>query len=187
MITCLEIIETGNILLLTDKEDPTPEEIENLAQIWIDLYDQYKNKYDPQNQNKIFNATKEIEYLANKYDEIGLIVEALKFDKDERLIDILRNYGYRFEISTYIDDLKRVNRESKGIIQKINVIKNSLPKEDKNDNRNISDTTISSMASYSSILGYDFDFYTISVEKFHALESQVKKKVEAIEKQNAKK
>ncbi len=37
------------------------------------------------------------------------------------------------------------------------------------------------------VLGYDFDFYTVSVEKYHALEKQVKNKVAAIEKQNIKK
>jgi len=42
------------------------------------------------------------------------------------------------------------------------------------------------MASYSSVLGYDYDYYTVSVEKFKSLENQVKQKIAAIEKNNAK-
>jgi hypothetical protein len=42
------------------------------------------------------------------------------------------------------------------------------------------------MADYASFLGYDFDFYTISVEKFGAMQNTVKQKVASIEKQNSK-
>lgn len=43
------------------------------------------------------------------------------------------------------------------------------------------------MAGYSAVLGFDFDYYTISVEKYYSLEKQVKSKIEANEKQTIKK
>lgn len=179
MVTLIEIIESGDVSMLSDEEN----DIEELAIIWNDLFEEYQQKYNKQNSNKIFNLSREIEYLERKYLEIKLIIEALKFDVYIELITILREYGYQFRDEFYNEDLIRVQRESEGINQKINQLKQSLPKVevDKEDN-----SIINIMASYSSILGYDFDFYTISVEKYFSLQNQVKQKIAAIEKNNAK-
>jgi len=82
--------------------------------------------------------------------------------------------------------LERVERESKGIVQKINQLKQGLPDVDESKSESQDNSIINLMAGYSSVLGYDFDFYTISVEKFKSLENQVKQKIAAIEKNNAK-
>lgn len=182
MITFIEIIDDLDITRLSDEETP----IEELISIWEVMYQEYQDKYNKQNSQKVFSLSKEIEYLEKKYVVIKYAVDALKFDVHQELIDMLLDYGYRFNQQTYNDDLLRVDRECKGIIQKINQLKNSLPKEQKINNDSAG-TIINVMASYSSILGYDFDFYTVSVEKFYSLENQVKQKVAAIEKQNAKK
>ena len=181
MVTLIEIIDSGDVSLLSDEETP----IDELVTIWNDLFEEYQNKYNKQNTNKVFNLSREIEYLEKKHFEIKLIVEALKFDVCPELVAILRDYGYRFRDDFYNEDLVRVARESEGIVNKINELKRSLPKTDatkKEDN-----SIINLMASYSTVLGYDFDYYTISVEKYYSLENQVKQKVAALEKQNAKK
>jgi hypothetical protein len=182
MITFIEIIDDMDITRLSDEEMP----IEELIVIWEVMYQEYQDKYNKQNSNKVFSLSKEIEFLEKKYVIIKCAVEAMKFDVHSELISMLLDYGYRFNEQTYNEDLLRVERECEGIIQKIKLLKNSLPKEEKNNNDS-GGTIINVMASYSSILGYDFDFYTISVEKFYSLENQVKQKVAAIEKQNAKK
>lgn len=181
MITFIEIMESGDISLLSDEET----NLDELALIWDAMYQEYQNKYNKQNSNKVFNLSKEIEYLDQKYFEIKLIIEALKFDVYPELISILRDYGYRFRDEFYNDDLLRVQRESEGIVQKINQLKSSLPKVENQNTNEVS--IIDIMANYSSVLGYDFDFYTISVEKYHSLQNQVKQKIAAIEKNNAKK
>ncbi|MES2796656.1 MAG: hypothetical protein V4683_11850 [Bacteroidota bacterium] len=182
MITLIEIIDDLDITRLSDEKTP----IEELVSIWEVMYQEYQDKYNKQNSQKVFSLSKEIEFLEKKYVVIKCAVEALKFDVHQELIDMLLDYGYRFNQQNYNEDLLRVERECEGIIQKINILKNSLPKEEKS-NTDSAGTIINVMASYSSILGYDFDFYTVSVEKFYSLENQVKQKVAAIEKQNAKK
>lgn len=181
MVTLVEIIDSGDVSLLSDEET----EIKELEEIWSALFEEYQKKYNKQKSTKVFNVSREMEYLDKKYFEIKLIIEALKFDSYPELIKILKDYGYRFRNEFYNEDLIRVERESEGIIQKINQLRESLPKavESKGEETSI----INLMASYCSVLGYDFDFYSISVEKYYSLEIQVRQKISAIEKNNSKK
>jgi len=184
MVTFLEIIDSGDISLLSDEETA----IEQLVEIWNDLYEKYKSKYDSQNHNKVFNLSKEIDFLKTKYFVIKSSVEALKFDVNQSIIELLKDYGYTLRLENYNDDVLRIARESEGIINKINQIRSSLPKPVEEENaKKASEVIIGLMSDYSVFLGYDFDFYTISVEKYHALVQSVKQKVTAIEKQNSKK
>lgn len=184
MVTFLEIIDSGDISLLSNEETP----LEELLLIWTDLYESYKSKYDSQNHNKVFNLSKEIDFLKTKYFVIKSSVEALKFDVNQSIIELLKDYGYTLRLENYNDDVLRIARESEGIINKINQIRSSLPKPVEEENaKKASEVIIGLMSDYSVFLGYDFDFYTISVEKYHALVQSVKQKVTAIEKQNSKK
>lgn len=182
MVTFTEIMESGDISFLSDEGT----DLDELLTVWNELFEEYQQKYNKQNSSKIFNLSREIEYLDKKYFEIKLIIEALKFDVYPELISILRDYGYRFRDENYNEDLERVERESKGIVQKINLLKQGLPKVDESGPESKDNSIINLMASYSSVLGYDYDYYTVSVEKFKSLEIQVKQKVAAIEKNNAK-
>lgn len=183
MVTFTEIIESGDITLLSDEET----DLNELVTIWNELFEEYQKKYNKQNSNKVFNLEREIEYLDKKHFEIKLIIEALKFDVYPKLIAILRDYGYRFRDDFYNEDLERVERESKGIVQKINQLKQGLPKVEESGTESKDNSIINLMASYSSVLGYDYDYYTVSVEKFKSLEIQVKHKITAIDKINSKK
>ena len=183
MVTCVEIIDTNNFSLLSDEED-TP--IDELIEIWFPLFEEYKEKYGSKDNKKIFNLSREIEYLKQKHFIIKCAIDALWFDKNIDLILMLtEDFGYKLSDENYIEDLNRIERESSGIILKIKMFEDQLPKEIENKEDAVS-SIINVMAGYSSILGYDFDFYTISVEKFHALEKQVKNKIAIIEKQNTK-
>jgi hypothetical protein len=124
MVTFLEIIDSGDISLLSDEETP----IEQLVEIWNDLYEKYKSKYDSQNHNKVFNLSKEIDFLIKKYESIKLSVEALKFDANDSIIQVLRDYGYTLRMENYNDDVARISRESEGIINKINHDQKQLTK-----------------------------------------------------------
>jgi hypothetical protein len=184
MVTLIEIIETGDISLLSDESTP----IEELVELWEIIFEDYKNRFDSDNTRKIFNLSKEIEYLEQKYLIIKMSIEALKFEVNDELIQILNDYGYSFDKSKYFEELEKIDRESKGIEQKISLFKSQLPQqsEEKKDQKQ-SNSIINVMAGYAAILGFDFDFYSISVEKYYSLENQVKSKITAIEKQNSKK
>lgn len=175
----VEIIETGDLTLLTDQETP----LELLIDLWDKLMEEFNKRYNAQEHNKTFNVFKEIEFLEKKYSVIKAAIDALAFDINQDLINMLLEYGYRLKIENYNNDLDRINRECEGITNKINQFKNMLPK---NGNEKSEATIIDVMASYTIILGYDFDFYTISVEKFHSLEKQVIQKIKNIEKQITK-
>jgi len=177
----MEIIENNDITLLCDEEIAMDE----LIAIWQKLNEEYQERYNKQGSSKVFIVSKEVEYLEKKHIIILSAVEALRFDKQQNLIDILLEFGYKLKTETYNEDLDRIERESKGINSKIKNLLSTLPKPAENQNDK-SNSIVDIMAVYSSILGYDFDFYTISVEKFHSIEKQVKQKVAAIEKQNAK-
>jgi hypothetical protein len=181
MITYIEIIDTGNLSLLSDEEL----DIVELIDIWQKINEEYQNRYNLQNSNKVFNLSKEIEYLENKHLFIKYAVEALKFDYNAEVVERIIDYGYRITKEKYLDDLERILRESNAIVNKINLLKNSLPKKAESESKG-TEIIVDSMANYSSILGFDFDFYAISVEKFHSIEKQVKNKIAAIEKNNAK-
>lgn len=184
MITCVEIIDTGNITLLSDDEN-TP--IEELIETWELLFEEYKDKYGGKDNKKVFNLSREIEYLKQKHFIIKCAVDALWFDYNIDIIKMLIEFGYKLRDENYIEDLNRIERESSGIILKIKMFQDQLPKEKENTNKeDAASSIVNVMAGYSSILGYDFDFYSISVEKFYSLEKQVKNKIAIIEKQNAK-
>lgn len=182
MVVCVEIISTNNISLLSDEDNA---EIDQLIDTWDILFEEYKSKYGSKDDKKIFNLSREIEYLNKKHLIIKHAVDALWFDKNIDIIKMLTDFGYKLSDENYINDLTKIERESYGIIHKIKVFQDQLPKETEQTEDAVS-SIVNVMAGYSSILGYDFDFYTISVEKFFALEKQVKNKIAIIEKQNAK-
>jgi hypothetical protein len=178
----IEIIQTGDVSLLSDEGTP----VEELTILWENLMEEFKNIYDDKNQNKLFSIYKEIEFLQKKYTCIKLAVEALEFDVNEQLINMLIGFGYRLNVDTYKVDLERILRESEGINLKINKFIDQLPKQKESEGVSSYDI-IDLMAIYSSILNIDFDYNTVSVVKFHALEKQVKQKIASIEKNNPKK
>lgn len=183
-IVQMDIIESGDLTLLCSNGEELV--IEELIALWVSIQDEFNQRYNKQKTSKVFNLYKEIEYLEKKYTIIKCAVDALEFDVNDELIELLQGYGYRLRKENYIEDLKRIERESEAIVIKINRFTDQLPKpKEKTEQSNFS--IIETMGAYSTILGYDFDFYTISVEKFHALEAQVKNKVATIEKQKSKK
>lgn len=183
-VTQIEIIETGNIRLLCSNEEEI--DINELALIWEQLQADFNEKYNKQQHSKVFNVYKEIEYLDKKYTIIKCAVDSLEFNVDNDLIELLQSYGYRLTLENYNEDLKRIDRESEAITIKINKFKEKLPKQSE-QTESSGFSIIENMGAFISILGFDFDFYKVSVEKYHdALEKQVKNKIAAIEKQNAK-
>lgn len=189
-VTQIEIIETGDLSLLTDEHviyddlDETPGiKIEKLVEVWNNLNEEFSQTYHKAEASKILNASKEIEYQSNRYVIIKYSCEALLFNYSDDLIQLLQNNQYKISKDNYLNDIEKILRECEGIIDKINNLKKQLPKkkEDSNDEYSIIDI----MASYTVILGYDFDFYTISVEKFHSLEKSVNEKIKQLAKSNS--
>lgn len=178
MVVFAEISEFGDTKLL-DPETETEQ-----LELWEKLKAEYDRKYNKSESKKHFALVKEIYFLENKYTVIKLSVEALKFDANEDVIKILSDYGYKIKRETYHADLEKIKVQSDSILIKITELRNKLPKHEESENDSARDGVLKSLSSYSSILGFDLDYYAVSVEKFHLLSENVTKKLKALESNN---
>ena len=177
MVTCVEIAETGNVMLLTDERFI---DVEKLHELWERLQIEWRQLQGAGKDDRAFNLFREVEYQRARYQIIKSACDGLLFERNQLLIDVLSEHGYDVRDNLYLSDVERVLRESEGITNIITNLEKGLPKVDEATEFDILDT----MAAYSTILGFDFDFYGISVEKFYKLENQVKRKIATATKRN---
>lgn len=172
-----KISDTGNLKLLTDQEI----EEETLNAIWDELVIGFDLLNKSNNSKKIFILNKEINSLEAIHKAVLMACESLSFEYDEYLIDIIKKYGFSFNDNStedYHNSIEKVIREAKSLVTKVNMLKNQLPKTEEEDKVSLDEV----MASYSSVLGIDFDYNIISCTKFFALKKQVDIKVKSVEK-----
>lgn len=180
-----EILSTNNLRLLIEGFDIPFISNEELLATWSKLKKEYDKKYST-NDNSLFEVRKEIEILLAQHTQIILTCHALRFQWDEELVEILRSYMYTIkDDENYHTYLETIERQSEALKIKINRLKDLIPKEteQKNEDTDLDDV----MASYSSILGIDFDFETIPISKFFSLQKQVDLKIQNLKKQSSKK
>lgn len=176
----MDIYATGDISLLSDEDTPLTE----LLPIWEKLEDEFSNRFNKAEKNKVFNIHKEISYQDNRWTIIKSACESLAFERTQSMIELLQSEGYKFDPNNYKEDLDRAIRESDAILTKIKLLQKQLPEtsEDKNQENEI----IEVMSGYSAVLGVGFDFNTCSVEAFHGYEKQAMAKIKSIESQSRK-
>ena len=171
---------SGDVELLTDE---VLEDKSILIDLWSKLKAEFVELDKSDNSKKVFRISKEISNLESIYHAVLMSCESLGFEYDEKLIQAIRDYGFHFDdtnTKTYYDSIERIVREAKSYVVKINNLKNQLPKNN-DDSKSVSLDEI--MASYSSTLGFDFDYNSISCTKFFALKNQVTRKLKAIDEQ----
>jgi Zn-dependent M32 family carboxypeptidase len=157
--------------------------INELSEIWNSIYAEYSEINPQTTYDKTLYLVREICYLETKYQIIQFSIESLLFAKSPELIELLDQYGYKVSFDNYIESLEKIKRESHGISNKIKNLKHQLPKI-KPDSENKKTNTDELLAFYSAVIGFDFDYNTISVTKFLGLQKQVESKIKNIEKQN---
>lgn len=176
----MRIVEDpGLIHLLSSNKEEDKELLEN---IWNELFQEYTAISPEKEEMKLLQLEKEIAFIECKHKGIMVALTALDFDYNQELVDILLGYGYKLSEETYYDDLKRIEREASALEMKAKNIKKRLPKKDANSvSTKVSIDRV--FAFYSSVLGYDFDYNTVSVTKVLALKEQVDNKLKSIEDQ----
>lgn len=179
MVTFIEIAKSGDVTLLSDEDIP----MEELILLWEELQEKHEQFSKDPNADKVFNVLKEIEFQENRYEIIFKICDSLLFSKDNQLIQILKDFGYKVTDENYINDLNKIIKQSEGIITRINQLKDTLPKPPKSGSET---SIVEVISSYSAILGFDFDYFTCSVEKFYALDKMVKAKIKSLDNNNQK-
>lgn len=176
----MRIVEDNSLIhLLSSNKEEDKELLEN---IWNKLFQEYTAISPEKEEMKLLQLEKEIAFIECKHKGIMVALTALDFDYNQELVDILLSYGYKLSKETYYDDLKRIEREASALEMKAKNIKKRLPKKDLNSvSTKVSIDRV--FAFYSSVLGYDFDYNTISVTKVLALKEQVNAKLKSIEDQ----
>ena len=168
MVLFAEINETGETELLGMEEH---------IDVWESLKSEYDKKYGNNSGKKNFNLMKEIEFVSKKYIIIKLCVESLKFDVSPDIIEILSEYAYKVDTNKLHDEIKRISEESENILLKLNELRNKLPKPEEGDDSSARDNVLKSLSAYSMVLGFDIDYYTVSVEKYFLLNKSATEKL----------
>lgn len=184
--TFLKIAATGDFALLSDTETNT----EILSSIWDKLFKEHLDRESTPESKKEFRITLDIEALETEHKFIIGACECLEFAKDNELIEILRGKRYQLRddnTENYYQDLSQIKRFAKGLKIKINTLRAQLPKEEDEESKVIQNEKLTIddiMAGYTMIVGYDFDYNTVTYTKFHAIKRQVALKMKSISEQN---
>lgn len=177
MVLFAEISESGDTSLLDSEGN---EQIE----IWDKLKAEYDKKYNKSESKKHFSLIKEIFFLEQKYMVIKLAIEALKFEKNDDVLLILSNFGYVVKVDSsesYYNSLKTIDLQVENIVIKLKELRSKLPSDDELKNDTARDNILKALSYFSSILGFDIDYYVVSVEKFFLLQENANKKIKSLE------
>src|SRR5690606_961570 len=109
---------------------------DELLVIWNGIYDEFQKRDNNELSKRIFRISLDIEYLTVKYNLITMCIDSLRFDYNEELEAILKSHGYVINKEQYIKSLDNAERNAKGIFSKIELLKNQLPKQEKNKKDN---------------------------------------------------
>lgn len=175
-----KICKTGNVSLLSTE----PSDEMNLLEIWDRLSDEFDDLQSSDTSKREFRLTKQTHLLECAYNMVNYCCVALEFNVNQDLIDLLIELGYSIDVSSnekYQASLKKIRSKIKTNLIKVSALKNQLPKEE-NASSNIKVSLDEVMASFCAILGIDFDYNTISVTKFFAIQKQVDSKMKSYEK-----
>ena len=185
--TFLKIASTGDFSLLSDTE--TNPEI--LVPIWEKLFKEHLEFESTPESKKEFRITIDVESLETEYKFILGACDCLEFAIDDELIEILRGKRYKLRTDTtenYYSDLGMIKRFAKGLKIKINSLRAQLPKDEESEESHSVQheklTIDDVMAGYTMILGYDFDYNTVTYTKFKAIKRQVNLKMKSVAEQN---
>jgi hypothetical protein len=172
-----EISNTGDLHLLTD--DPqTP--IEILTEVWEKLCDEFNARFNDKSDKEVFEIYKHIEFEMVKHDLVKMCVEFLRFNWSDEVAKILAQNGFKvINDEKLFENLTRIEGQANGILLRVKLLEDKLPKK---TNESEKTTVIDAAMAYMAILNLSFDPNTISVEAFHAMEKQVKQKIEQAKK-----
>lgn len=185
--TFLKIAATGDFSLLSDTET----NLEVLVPIWEKLFKEHLEYESTPESKKEFRITIDVESLETEHKFILGACDCLEFAMDDELIEILRGKRYKLRTDTtenYYYDLGMIKRFAKGLKIKINSLRAQLPKDEENEESHSVQheklTIDDVMAGYTMILGYDFDYNTVTYTKFKAIKRQVNLKMKSVSEQN---
>lgn len=187
--TFLRVAATGDFSLLSDTE----KDLTVLELIWEKLFKEHLDYENTPESKRELRITIDIDCLEIEYKFIFGACDCLAFAYDQELVDILRSKRYELRTNStenYYEDIEKIKRFSKGLKTKIKLLSQQLKKseaEEENDKKNNAHEKLTIddvMASYTNIMGFDFDYNSITYTKFNAIKRQVNLKIKAISENN---
>lgn len=160
-----KILETGDVTLLTDEKV----EENKLIDIWNTIKNEDAELAKNPKDTKVINVSKQIEAILAKMEAVNLAVFHLKVVKDDELMQMLKDYGYRFT-DNLEKDLETIERETEGLIIKLKSYQRQLQKlvpdtEETKENVPFDECVLG----YSAISGLMFKPNTITQSEYRAL------------------
>ncbi|AUC15411.1 hypothetical protein BTO06_09790 [Tenacibaculum sp. SZ-18] len=172
------ILETGETRLLGNGENL--EEVK-LSEAWGKILHEYELVDTDQNSKKILELSTQIESIRSKRMSIKYAVLALKYSKDQELIELLKSYRYKQSNEDFTAFLNRVERENSNELVKISKYESQLDKlkgDDLQEQTSFDEVVIS----YSVIAGTGFiDTNKITLSQYLALIKVGTQKIQALE------
>lgn len=159
-------------------EDYTIQEIDKFNTVWNKIKKEYLELPQNDDDSRVFDINKEIDYLESKYKLIQMCCQCLVFDWNDECVAIIRDNDFVITDKNYYKDIELILLQSESIIHTVENFKTQLPKEKIQTKK----TTIDDMlASISAVLGIAFDFNTISFTAVNSYLKQVQSKIKSLE------
>ena len=178
----VKIAETGEITLLSDSDIDEETDIELLAKIWEEIYDEHLSKNETTESKKIFKLSKNIDGLLALNKVVVMACDSLRFEFNQELFDMILGFGYQLSVTdteSYYKDIVQIEREANAYLIKADNYKNMLPDKVEADNSEFSVDDV--MALYCTILGFNIgDFNVVSYNAFRSYEKQVNAKIKSM-------
>lgn len=187
-----KILDDNSLFYLLSNEDKefedfTPEELIKCASVWDKIYNSFLEIAPNDEDRKILNINREIEYLTSKHKLVITCCDCLSFDWNDEIVAIIRGFGYKLTDDNYYKDIETITRECDSLLIKCDRYIKMLPEQNEEEVSKEKINIDEMFASFSAILGIDFDYNTISFTKTKALQKQVEFKLKSLESINSNK
>lgn len=174
----LKITQTGDLTLLSDEKKTFNE----LKLIWDVINEEFK-EIDPRNTvDKTLKLLIKIERYTVKYNALQMAVQALRFDRDLEIENLIREHGFKMKEATYYEDLDRVERESEALKMLIEEQSLKLPKVNEKKASNVDEVIMG----YCAAAELQYNTNEITGSQFYAVKSIFENKKRILEQQQAK-
>ena len=162
---------------------------EQLIRAWESIYSEYAELTGGQSYKLLMNLSKDIGYLETKHLIVSLCLKVLTHRPDPKVIQTLRNYGYKYEFNP--DEPEKYSKALDDIVKRSGGIKFAIDQKraelEKNRSKIVSkevtrDHFDKMLAAISKHMGFRVDPKNTTVSEFCAYRYNFEKEIEAMKK-----
>lgn len=175
----LTVTKTGDLTLLSDENKL----YKDLNEAWDNINKEFK-KLDPNKTiEKTLQTLIDIEEYQTQYNFLEIAVKSLRFDRDLDLENKIREQGFELTEINFLEDLSKVENESKALLVFIKEAESQLPKIDNKSATNIDEVILG----YCAFTGLQYtDTNQITGNQYYALKKLFDEKLKVLREQKSK-